>query len=682
MEGAVDELEFLSDAVLALAELEPEGDLFHLVAERLAKLVPQTLVITISYDYPSGTAAVQAIAGPDDMVRLAREVAGEPIGYVMRVDQQARERLAEGRLVRVQGGMHQLTFRAWPLEQAQRFEERLGIHSVFGQPFSREGDFVGAVAFVSRFPALDHVQVIEAFVRLASVAFQRQRAERRLRESEHRFRMLAENSRDVIFRLRLEPEAAFEYVSPASTRLSGWGPDQIYADVRLGAPYLYPTQWLAARPKEIPREPIVARCRRADGEHVWTEQTFTAFQDSSGRVLAVEGIARDVTQRKEAEEALVEADRRKTEFIAMLSHELRNPLGAISNGIYLLQHIPAGGKEAVRTYAMIDRQISQLTRLMDDLLDVTRITRGKFRLRLERLELDELVKTAAEDHLSRFASANVEITCRVAPVDVFVFADRTRIRQVIDNLLQNAAKFTPPGERVSVSVGIDSARREAFFAVHNTGTHIQPELHSRLFEPFVQDTRTRGEGKGGLGLGLALVKGIVDLHGGTVSVTSDATKGTQFTVRLPLAGATEHVPDALTPRAPESDGRRVLVIEDNEDAAESLRAVLELRGHTVVIASTGPEGIERVRSFEPEVIVCDIGLPGMDGYEVARTVRSDPELGKIPLIALSGYGQPEDVAKSYDAGFAHHMSKPPRIDALEHLIRNIAEPRPRATEGR
>lgn len=672
MGGAIDELDFLSNAALALGELGPDDDLFRFVAERLALVVPQTLVITSSYDHRAGTAAVRAFAGPDDMVRLGLEIAGDPSGYVMRVDQQARELLAEGRLVRVEAGMHQLTFRAWSPELARRFEEGLGIRSVFGQPFSRKGDFVGAVALVSRSPTIEHVRVVEAFVRLASVAIQRQRAERQLRDSEHRFRMLAENSQDVIFRLRLEPDMAFEYVSPASTRLTGHAPDELRANPRLGAPYLYPTAWVTAPPREVPREPLVARCRRAHGGEIWTEQTFSTFKDATGRVVAVEGIARDITQRKEAEESIFEADRRKTEFIAMLSHELRNPIGAINNGIYLLQHIPAGGDQAQRTYAMLERQITQLTRLMEDLLDVTRVTRGKFRLQPERLELARAVREAVEDHDSRFASADVEISLRVAPDEVFVFADRARMRQVIDNLLQNAAKFTPRGGRTTVSVGIDPARDEALLRVHNTGTHIEAELLDRLFKPFVQADRGLDHKKGGLGLGLALVKGIVDLHGGSVRATSDATEGTEFAVRLPLAPATDRGAAPRPPVAPREDGRRVLLIEDNEDAAESLRAVLELNGHAVVVASTGPEGIERARSFEPEVILCDIGLPQMSGYEVARTLRSDPELRDIPLVALSGYAQPGDVARAHEAGFAAHLSKPPRIDALERLIRDIA----------
>jgi len=666
-----DELEFLSDVALALSELGPEVDIFQFVSEQLVPLAPSSLIMTISYDPRTGSATVRAVVGPEDMLRSAREVAGEAIGQVLTVDQEAREILSEGKLTRVDGGVHQLTFRTWPVELARSFEERLGIRAVHGQPFSRQGDFLGAIAFASRTPTLEHARLIEVFVRLAAVAIQRRRAEAQLRESERRFRMLAENSRDVIFRLRVSPKLEFEYVSPATERVLGITPEQLYSDARLAAPCLYPEAWLTAgTPRELPLETVVAHCRL---RHVWMEQNFTPIRDASGAIIAVEGIARDITKRKQAEEALLEADRRKTEFLAVLSHELRNPLGAIRNGVYVLAHAELGGEPAQRALAVIDRQIVQLTRLIDDLLDMTRITRGKVRLHKERLELNELVRLIVEDYASAFQRGKIAIEVLTAPVDVMVFGDRTRLRQVIDNVLHNAAKFTPPGGRASVSVRVDPARNEVLVRIHNTGSSIPKELVASLFEPFVQADRTLDRGKGGLGLGLALVKGLVEMHGGSVEVESDEVAGTAFTIRLPLDTT---VPDAsrpsAQPHAPEAVHRRVLVIEDNADAAESLCSVLELHGNTVAIASNGCEGIEAARTFRPDVVLCDIGLPEMNGYEVARAIRADPALGKLPLVALTGYATPEDVGRAREAGFDRHVAKPLRFEVLERVIADLA----------
>ena len=665
-----DELEFLSGAALALSELGPEEDVFRFVAEQLAPLAPSSLIMAISYDPHIGAATIRAVVGPDDMQRIAREVTGDAIGQVLEVDRQARQILSEGKLTRVDEGMHQLTFRTWPVELARRFEERLGIRSVHGQPFSRQGDFLGAVAFASRAPTLEHARLIEVLVRLAAVAIGRRRAEAQLRESEQRFRMLAENSRDVVFRLRVNPTLEFEYVSPAVERLFGITPEQFYADVRLAAPCLYPEAWLTAGTlREPPLETVVAQCRL---RQLWMEQNFTPIRDASGAIVAVEGIARDITKRKQAEEALLEADRRKTQFLAVLSHELRNPLGAIRNGAYVLGHAELGGEPARRALGVIERQIVHLTRLIDDLLDITRITRGKVHLHEERLELNELVHSTVDDYASAFERARIALEVFAAPVDVIVFGDRTRLRQIIDNLLDNAAKFTPPGGRASVSVGLDSARKEAIVRVHNTGSSIPKELVASLFDPFVQADRTLDRGKGGLGLGLALVKGLVEMHAGSVEVESDEATGTAFTIRLPLDAT---VLDASRPRAQpdahEAAHRRVLVIEDNADAAESLRSVLELRGNTVAIASNGSEGIEVARTFGPDVVLCDVGLPEMNGYDVARAIRADPTLSTLPLVALTGYATPEDVRRAREAGFDRHVAKPLDVEVLERVIADL-----------
>jgi two-component system CheB/CheR fusion protein len=382
----------------------------------------------------------------------------------------------------------------------------------------------------------------------------------------------------------------------------------------------------------------------------------------------------DITERKaiekalrESEEALREADRRKDEFLGMLSHELRNPLAPIRNSLYILSRAAPGGEQARRALAVIDRQVQHTTRLVDDLLDVTRITRGKVRLQRERLDLGSLARRTVEDHRELFAKNGLEVELVVPEDAVFVNADSTRISQVIGNLLQNAVKFTPRGGRATVSV----ERRDGFgvITVRDTGAGIAREVMPRLFQPFVQAEKTLDRSAGGLGLGLALVRGLVELHGGTVSAHSDGVgKGATFVARLPLerrrAPRLQLVPTGPAP----GPRRRVLVIEDNIDSAETLKEALELNDHVVDIALTGPDGLEKARSLKPDVVVCDIGLPGLDGFQVARAIRSDPSLGGVPLIALSGYAQPEDLERSREAGFDLHLAKPPELEALERAI--------------
>jgi PAS domain S-box-containing protein len=388
--------------------------------------------------------------------------------------------------------------------------------------------------------------------------------------------------------------------------------------------------------------------------------------------------AADILERAQAELALeqanqrlLEADRRKNEFLGMLSHELRNPIAPIRNSIYILERAVPGEEQALRAQAVIDRQIGHMTRLIDDLLDVTRITNGKALLQRELLDLNELARLTVEDHRGAFVESGVELEMLAAPVEVWVNGDRTRLAQVIGNLLQNAVKFTPRGGKTTVFVEGDSIHGQAIVRVRDTGRGIAPEILPRLFEPFTQADTTLDRSKGGLGLGLALVKGLVKMHGGAVSAASGGSdRGATFTITLPLEpiGPTEtRPPRAGTGKAP----RRVLLIEDNADAANSLLEVLKLCGHDVEVAYTGPDGIEKARAFGPEVVICDIGLPEMNGYEVARALRADPQLGRVTLVTLTGYAGPEDMAKAKAAGFDAHLAKPSSIEALERVLAGL-----------
>ena len=371
----------------------------------------------------------------------------------------------------------------------------------------------------------------------------------------------------------------------------------------------------------------------------------------------------------EANAQLVEADRRKNEFLAVLSHELRNPLAPIKNSLYILDRAAPGGEQARRALGVIDRQATQLSNLVNDLLDVTRITQNKIRLQKQRLDLNEFVHRALEDNRSFFERNEVRLSCDLAAAPVLVSADPTRIAQMVGNLLQNAAKFTPRGGHAHVSVAAESG--EAVIRVVDNGIGMAPDTVARLFQPFMQADQALDRSKGGLGLGLALAKSLVELHAGSIHAQSDGLgKGAAFVVRLPLHTGAACEKPAAGVRGPRVC-RRVLIIDDNFDAAESLREALELGEHEVEVAHCGHEGIEKARSFHPDVVLCDIGLPDMDGCDFARAVRQDPALQSTFLVALSGYALPEDVERAARAGFQRHLAKPPSVDALERVLSEL-----------
>jgi PAS domain S-box-containing protein len=384
----------------------------------------------------------------------------------------------------------------------------------------------------------------------------------------------------------------------------------------------------------------------------------------------------DITARKNAEaererlvEALREVDCHRTDFLAMLSHELRNPLAPIRNSLYILERVPPGSEQARRAQAVIARQTTHLTHLVDELLDMTRITRGKIELKRESLDFNELAQRTVEDHRNVFVAGGIDLEVKAAPTALWVDGDQTRLAQAVGNLLHNAAKFTPRGGSAVVTVEVDVAGAQATLTVRDTGAGIAPEMMPRLFEAFAQAEPTLDRSKGGLGLGLALVKHLVEMHGGSVGAASDGVgRGATFTLRLPL--------EATRPGCGEEEpgthrggvARRILVIEDNLDAGDSLREMLELGGHIVEVAADGPAGMERARALRPEVVLCDIGLPGMDGYAVARAMRADPELHEATLVALTGYAGTEDVAKAKEAGFHAHLAKPATMEQLEQVL--------------
>jgi PAS domain S-box-containing protein len=422
-----------------------------------------------------------------------------------------------------------------------------------------------------------------------------------------------------------------------------------------------------------------------NGAEIPIDDSAAPIKDSRENIIGVVLVFRDVTERKEAEEALRRseeryrelaeklrvADERKNEFLAVLSHELRNPLTSIRNSLFILDQAEPGGEQARRAKGILERQVGQLSRLVDDLLDITRITRNKIRLQRERIELNELVRQTIEDHRALFEASGVQLETEFAPAALFLQADRVRLVQVVGNLLQNAAKFTGHGGKTRVSIESDTAKQRAIIRVADTGVGMAPEQVSRLFQPFMQAEITIDRSRGGLGLGLALSKGLVELHGGEISASSAGLgKGSEFVVSLPLdsiSGAELQDVPAEGPRR----SRRVLIIDDYTDIAESLRELLELNNHKVAVAYNGPDGIAKAREFRPEILLCDIGLPRMNGYEVAVAFRRDEELSNVYLVAMTGYALQEDLQKAADAGFDCHLAKPVDIDKLNSILAHL-----------
>jgi PAS domain S-box-containing protein len=499
---------------------------------------------------------------------------------------------------------------------------------------------------------------------------ERKHTEEALRESERSFRSLADAMPQLVWAAR--PDGTVDYYNRRSAEFPGierhpdgsWSWAPVVHPEDLG-PTIAAWQRAVASGEEYQVE---HRLRLANGTFRWHLSRGVPVRNGRGVIVKWYGTSTDIQEQKRAQEVLQEADRRKNEFLGVLSHELRNPLAPIRNSLFIVSRASPGTDQHRRALATIERQVGQLTRLVDDLLDVTRIARGKVHLNREKVDLRVLARQAFEDHADGFAKNGLDLRLETADEELFVFADPARLGQVIGNLLQNAAKFTPRGSQVTLSVR-PAGERHVEVSVVDTGQGIPPDLLARLFQPFVQAEGSTGRSAGGLGLGLALVKGLVELHGGTVAAHSAGPgMGARFVVTIPRERRAEPRLALVTETPIPSSPRRVLIIEDNPDAAATLKEALEMEGHVVALAYTGDEGIQTARAFKPRAVICDIGLPGMSGFEVAKAIRSDPDLGSITLIALSGYALADDIDRAKAAGFDLHLAKPPDLVALGRSI--------------
>ena len=407
-----------------------------------------------------------------------------------------------------------------------------------------------------------------------------------------------------------------------------------------------------------------------DGTELAIDDSGAPIRDARGRIVGVVLVFRDITQRRGSERALEDADRRKDEFLAMLAHELRNPLAPIRNAAHTLALLGTGDDRVRWVSGVIERQVGLMTRLVDDLLDVSRITSGKITLQRTTVSVREVlaqsVETARPLAESRGQALEVDVPEDAGGVD----GDPARLAQAVGNLLDNAIKYTDDGGRIGLRARVEA--HEVVIVVEDSGVGVDPELLPHVFDLFIQADRSLERKQGGLGLGLTLVRRLVEMHGGHVEAASAGPGlGSAFTIRLPCLAAEVAEPVAAAEpaeAAPAGPARRILVVDDQQDSTDSLALFLRLRGHEVRTAHDGPSALDETEHYRPEVVFLDLGLPEMSGYDVARRVRMRTDLGPLQLVALTGYGTDGDRQKTRDAGFDVHLAKPVDPRAVDELL--------------
>ena len=535
--------------------------------------------------------------------------------------------------------------------------------------------------------------IMDKFRRIREEAIRRLQI---LKENEEEYRAVFELAPDG--RTQLDPSTGrFLRVNRRFCELTGYSPEELSA--MTFSELTYPADQGQDCPQyhDLVQGPqreyfTEKRCRRKNGELVWVQVRCVLVSDNHGRPHYTIASVVDVTSQKNTElqlqeqaEKLAEADRRKDEFLAMLAHELRNPLAPIRSATEILRLIQCSDPIILRQVRVIDRQAGNMGRLIEDLLDISRITRGKVKLRKEWMDLVKIVRNSVETCRQGLEQKHHALALNLPEEPIWLNVDPTRMEQVFVNILNNAVKYMDQGGKIEIAVGTSpggDSQSLARVQIRDQGVGIAPELLPHIFDLFVQAEQTMDRAQGGLGIGLSMVHHLVKMHGGSVQALSEGTgKGSQFIVRLPLPTPAEAleaeaaiennmhsdlIPDGLAEQDPTA--LKILVVDDNVDAAATLETLLSLWGHEIMTAHDGLGALEAAATFHPDIILLDIGLPGLNGYEVAQRLRSDGALSKTVLIALTGYGQEEDINKAREAGFDYHLTKPVDMNRLHQLI--------------
>jgi PAS domain S-box-containing protein len=507
---------------------------------------------------------------------------------------------------------------------------------------------------------------------------ERKRAEQELRQQREWFEVTLSSIGDAVITTDIEGKVTF--LNPMAEMMTGWKTAETSGQPldRVFNIISEDTRKPAKNPVDkVLRDGIVVGLANhtaligQDGTERSIEDSAAPIRDATGMICGAVMVFHDVTQRRRAEKALKEADQKKDQFLAILAHELRNPLVPIRNGLQILNLAGDDRSVAENARSIMDQALNQLVRLVDDLLDVSRITTGKLKLRKERVELAAVVRSAVESTRPLIDEQGHHLSVRLPPTPVLLDADPTRLAQVFSNLLNNAAKYSEPGGHILLSS--ESEGDEVIVRVTDRGIGISADHLPRIFQLFAQVETASDKSQGGLGIGLSLVRGLVEMHGGTIEARSGGPgRGSELIVRLPQAK-----PDPLSnSQAEELNSQktspmpkyRILVVDDNRLSVQSTAMALRLMGHDLATACDGVEGIELARTFRPDVILMDIGLPEMNGHETARRIRQQPGGKDIIMIAVTGYGQEEDRQRSLGAGFDHHLVKPLNFAELKNKL--------------
>ena len=515
---------------------------------------------------------------------------------------------------------------------------------------------------------------VSGFAKITRDLSERRRAEEGLRQSEERFRLLVEAVKDYAI-FMLDADGRVMSWNAGAERIKGYAAHEI-----IGQHFsvFYPED--ARRKKWPAQELALARehgrfedegpRQRKDGTTFWANVVISSVLESDGTLLGFAKVTRDLTDLRRVE-ALEDASRKTNEFLAMLAHELRNPLAPMANALKLLARAPTSDPTQLWVREVLERQTGQMSRLVDDLLDVSRVTRSAMLLDRKPLDARTSLRTALDAARQWIDEGRHRLTQSIAEERLEVDGDEVRLNQVFQNLLHNAARYTPQGGEIHIAARREGA--EARISVRDNGVGMAPELVESAFEMFRQGSQSLDRPHGGLGVGLTLVQRLVHLHGGSVEAHSEGLgRGSEFVVRLPLRAEPAIVDAGSLPEGEGGQGgapRRVLVVDDNQDAAHALRLLLETEGHRVMVAADGAAGLALAREHRPDVVLLDIGLPTLNGYEVATRIRADPALKGTMLIAITGYGQMHDRARASASGFDRHLVKPVEFRALQELLR-------------